>query len=113
MKYVLMASIACAVVIAIAQLYCVFILSDVEMHRFTVISKQGCIEVRKYEPAVFISYTQDGNMFEMQNNAFRNLAGYIFGNNAREQKIEMTAPANHIQGRAGVLCRSHPLRRIQ
>lgn len=92
MKYVLIAAIAVVVILAIAQLYFTFSLSNVETHHYTVLSQKGNIEIRKYDPAVFISYSESGSMFETQNSAFRNLAGYIFGDNAREQKIAMTAP---------------------
>ena len=92
MKYLWIVVIAIGVILTIAQLYFTFSLSNVETHRYTVISQEGNIEVRKYDPAVFISYSESGSMFGTQNSAFRNLAGYIFGDNASEQKIAMTAP---------------------
>jgi hypothetical protein len=46
------------------------------------------IEIREYAPRV-MAVTE---MTERENDGFRVLAGYIFGGNAREQEIAMTAP---------------------
>jgi len=46
------------------------------------------IEIREYAPRV-MAVTE---MAERENDGFRVLAGYIFGGNAREQEIAMTAP---------------------
>jgi hypothetical protein len=46
------------------------------------------IEIREYAPRV-MAVTE---MAESENDGFRVLAGYIFGGNAREQEIAMTAP---------------------
>lgn len=46
------------------------------------------IEIRSYAPRVMAVTTMQGD----EDNGFRVLAGYIFGGNAEEQKIAMTAP---------------------
>lgn len=46
------------------------------------------IEIRHYGPRILAATT----MTESSNSGFRVLAGYIFGGNAREEKIAMTAP---------------------
>ena len=46
------------------------------------------IEIRRYAPRVMAVTTMQGN----DDDGFRVLAGYIFGGNAAEQKIAMTAP---------------------
>ena len=46
------------------------------------------VEIRYYEPKVLATT----NMASGENSGFRVLAGYIFGGNAAEQEIEMTAP---------------------
>ena len=46
------------------------------------------IEIRRYAPRVMATTTMQGN----DSDGFRVLAGYIFGGNATEQKIAMTAP---------------------
>ncbi len=54
---------------------------------YEVLLQQGDIEFRRYEPYIVAEVTVDG-----ANEAFRILAGYIFGDNAEEQKMQMTAP---------------------
>ena len=46
------------------------------------------IEIRSYAPRVMAVTTMQGN----EDGGFRVLAGYIFGGNAEEEKIAMTAP---------------------
>jgi len=46
------------------------------------------IEIRRYAPRIMAVTTMQGD----ENNGFSVLAGYIFGGNAEEQKIAMTAP---------------------
>ena len=46
------------------------------------------IEIRRYAPRVMATTTMEGT----DSDGFRVLAGYIFGGNATEQKIAMTAP---------------------
>ena len=46
------------------------------------------IELRTYAPRLMAVTTMQGD----EDNGFRVLAGYIFGGNAQEQKIAMTAP---------------------
>ena len=46
------------------------------------------IEIRSYTPRVMAVTTMQGD----ENDGFRVLAGYIFGGNAGEEKIAMTAP---------------------
>ena len=46
------------------------------------------VEIRYYEPKVLATT----NMASGESSGFRVLAGYIFGGNATEQEIEMTAP---------------------
>ncbi len=50
--------------------------------------ENASIQIRAYSPRVMAVTEID----EGKNNGFRILAGYIFGRNTREQKIEMTAP---------------------
>ena len=46
------------------------------------------IEIRTYTPRIMAVTTMSGN----EDDGFRVLAGYIFGGNAQDQKIAMTAP---------------------
>ena len=59
---------------------------------YVVLEKTGELEVRQY-PTLIVARTRVQADFEDAGNmAFRRLAGYIFGDNAEEQKISMTAP---------------------
>jgi hypothetical protein len=60
--------------------------------QYTIKSKNDVYEVRSYE-ATFVAETWvDADFEDAGNQAFRILAGYIFGNNQSKTKIDMTAP---------------------
>ncbi|HRD37207.1 MAG TPA: heme-binding protein [Bacteroidia bacterium] len=63
-----------------------------EMQNYQVLKKYKGFEVRMYPPAVFASVTKQGEMMDIGNQGFRDLAGYIFGDNQEGNKIAMTAP---------------------
>jgi hypothetical protein len=54
--------------------------------------KDGSIEIRHYNSMIVAETTVKGERYTAINNGFRILANYIFGGNAEQQKIEMTAP---------------------
>lgn len=54
---------------------------------YTVVQASDNIELRAYEPMIVAEVTLPGDMNNTMNDAFRILAGYIFGNN-----ISMTSP---------------------
>ena len=56
------------------------------------VRKDGDIEIRAYDPMIAAEVTTTGERGEAINEGFRILAGYIFGGNAGQQSIEMTAP---------------------
>ena len=58
-----------------------------EEPQYEVLLRQGDIEFRRYEPYIVAEVTVNGDR-----EAFSVLAGYIFGDNAEEQKMNMTAP---------------------
>jgi hypothetical protein len=59
---------------------------------YTVVSRLGEIEIRQYEPYAVAEVLIDAPADEAGNAGFRVLAGYIFGKNKGERKLEMTAP---------------------
>ena len=82
-----------------------------EQPKYTVIREEGDFELRSYEPYIVAETTVEGAWNEVGNEAFRRLAGYIFGGNRKRtspspgasasaepqsqelsQKIAMTAP---------------------
>ena len=48
------------------------------------------IEIREYKELVYASFTPESE--DQRNMSFRNIAPYIFGENSRSEKIEMTSP---------------------
>lgn len=64
----------------------------IEEPAFTVSAKEGAIELRAYAPMIVAEVTVTGERDRAINQGFRLLADYIFGNNAPNAKIEMTAP---------------------
>lgn len=64
----------------------------IEEPSFTVVSTHNGFEVREYAPYVVAEVTVPGPEADAGNQGFRILAAYIFGKNAGEQSIAMTAP---------------------
>lgn len=59
---------------------------------YTVVQKTELFEVRRYEPYVVAEVVVPGPASEAGNQGFGILAGYIFGKNKGDKKLEMTAP---------------------
>jgi hypothetical protein len=66
----------------------------IEEPSFSVISKTENYEIRKYGPIIVAETKVDADFEDAGNQAFRILAGYIFGGNKTKTKIAMTAPVN-------------------
>lgn len=64
----------------------------IEEPAYEVQRRIGEIELRQYAPYVVAEVTVPGPADEAGNAAFPILAGYIFGKNKGERKLEMTAP---------------------
>jgi hypothetical protein len=62
----------------------------IEEPQYDVLAVEGDVEFRRYEPYIIAKVTVDGGSPDRQ--AFSILAGYIFGDNASEEKMAMTAP---------------------
>lgn len=67
-------------------------MADVAEPSFTVVSKDGDFEVRRYDPMIIAHVTVTGDRGTAANRGFRVLADYIFGANRPGEKIAMTAP---------------------
>lgn len=65
-----------------------------EMPRYSVIERNGNIEVRNYKEALIAEVEVVGDRDKAINEGFRILAGYIFGNNLSKEKISMTTPVS-------------------
>jgi hypothetical protein len=64
----------------------------IEEPEFEVIRVTDNYEVRQYEPYIVAEVDVTGDQGSAGNRAFRILADYIFGNNGRGEKMQMTAP---------------------
>ena len=60
--------------------------------QYNLIRKDGKIETREYSEYVIAKTSIEKANIEQNSNMFRVLAGYIFGGNADNQSIAMTAP---------------------
>ena len=66
---------------------------NIESYPYSVIESHEGFEIRMYESALFTSVTlNDSTYKEASGKGFSILAGYIFGDNERDQKISMTSP---------------------
>jgi hypothetical protein len=63
-----------------------------EEPKYTVESKTDVYEVRRYAPMLVAETTVQAEFDDAGNEAFRILAGFIFGKNRSQEKIAMTAP---------------------
>jgi diaminopimelate epimerase len=69
-----------------------FGLQSEESPNYKVLIKEGAFEVREYSPYIVAETTVQGSYSDHSGNAFRILAGYIFGKNKAQQKVSMTSP---------------------
>lgn len=67
-------------------------ISRAEQMTYTVLEKRENYEIRQYDPYIAATVEVDQGGRAGSNQAFRILAGYIFGNNIAEQSVAMTAP---------------------
>lgn len=77
------------------QAYMTIMANSTEQQQYRVVAHKGDIEIRFYPPAHRAAVqvmSRDGDYEFMRNRGFRELGGYIFGNNERNESIAMTAP---------------------
>jgi hypothetical protein len=79
----------------------------IEEADYQVIGKGGDLEIRQYPPHVVAETFVQGEFKDVGNNAFRRLAGYIFGKNDASEKIAMTAPVTQQATENGYIVRFH------
>jgi effector-binding domain-containing protein len=60
--------------------------------KYTIIKAEGSIQIRNYPELLVAEVSVQGERYVAINNGFRILADFIFGNNAGNTKIAMTAP---------------------
>ena len=68
----------------------------IEEPKYTIIEKEGNIELRNYAPKIIAEVLVSGSVDDAGRTGFKLIAGYIFGDNTartgEKQKISMTAP---------------------
>lgn len=69
-----------------------FLNRSVKTPEYTVVEKIEGYEIRSYKPYITAQVEVSGTYDEAMNQGFRILADYIFGNNAKQTGIAMTAP---------------------
>lgn len=65
---------------------------SIEEPDYDVIGQYEDFELRRYAPYLVAEVDVDGDFDGAGDSAFRILAGYIFGDNASSEKMQMTAP---------------------
>jgi hypothetical protein len=65
--------------------------------KYKVLDKKSNFEIRKYKPYIVAETTVEGNYDNSSGDAFRILAGYIFGKNKGNNKLAMTSPVERKQ----------------
>ena len=63
---------------------------NLEGNNYIIIKKIDNIEIREYKKLIYASYTPKS--INDRNNSFKNIAGYIFGDNEKSSNIDMTSP---------------------
>lgn len=90
MTYILL---SIAVVFILFQSFVYMSTSKTKEQPYTVLEKDGDIEIRLYPSATLATVQSEAKSYdEMASPGFRALAGYIFGGNETETQIAMTAP---------------------
>jgi len=75
------------------------ILSSSEKYKepiYSLLKKDGNIEIREYGEYIIAKTSINKNFNVSENNMFRTLASYIFGNNHSNKQIPMTSPVTTV-----------------
>jgi hypothetical protein len=95
MKVLIIVAAVIIVTIVVFQSYTVMSSNKTEEQKYTVIRKEKDFEIRFYPAATIATIHSNAKTYkELSGPGFRQLAGYIFGGNARETQISMTAPVH-------------------
>ena len=82
-----------AVAFIAVQIFALKSQKNIETYSYVVNKEYDQFEVRRYEATLFSSVKLSGTTYkENSSEGFSVLAGYIFGNNERSEKIAMTSP---------------------
>ena len=65
-----------------------------EEPRFEILKKFEAFEIRRYSPTVVAMTHRTTSNYQGSSGGFRIIAGFIFGDNSRNQQISMTSPVH-------------------
>lgn len=75
------------------QIFAMSSQKSIETYPYSVVKKYDSFEIRTYKATLFTSVKLSTNKYkESSRKGFSILAGYIFGGNNKNEKIEMTSP---------------------
>lgn len=95
MKVILVSIFVIIVLIIVFQSYTLMSAKKTEEQKYTVIRQEKDFEIRFYPAATMATIHSAAKTYkELSGPGFRKLAGYIFGGNAGETQISMTAPVH-------------------
>jgi len=95
MKIVKIILVIILVVFIFVQLYFIIVQRKIETYPYVVKKKYDQFEIRSYEATLFTSVQLSTKGYKNSSSkGFSILAGYIFGNNERNEKISMTTPVS-------------------
>jgi hypothetical protein len=95
MKIVLILLGIVLIVFVISQFYAMWGQRNIETYPYVLKKKYDTFEIRSYEPTLFTSVKLSTKGYKNSSSkGFSILAGYIFGNNERNEKIAMTSPVS-------------------
>ena len=95
MKIITIALVSILLIFTFIQLYFLHLQRNIETYPYVVKKKYKQFEIRSYETTLFTSVTLSTKGYKNSSSkGFSILAGYIFGNNERKEKIAMTSPVS-------------------
>ena len=95
MKIVTIVLVVIALAFTVVQLYFINAQRNIETYPYLIKKKYKQIEIRSYESTLFTAVKLSTKGYKNSSSkGFSILAGYIFGNNERNEKISMTSPVS-------------------
>jgi hypothetical protein len=95
MKIVIILLVIVLIAFTLVQLYLINGQRNIEKYPYVVKNKYKQFEIRSYETTLFTTVKLSTKGYKNSSSkGFSILAGYIFGNNERNEKIAMTSPVS-------------------
>jgi hypothetical protein len=95
MKIITIVLVVILIAFISVQLYVMRGQKNIETYPYVVKKKYDTFEIRSYEATLFTSVKLSTKGYKnSSSNGFSILAGYIFGNNERNERISMTSPVS-------------------